>query len=26
MNELSMQKLCDPWFENDRFHMILVMI
>jgi len=26
MNELSMQKLCDPWFENDGFDMILAVI
>jgi len=26
MNELSMQKLCDPWFENDGLDMILVVI
>jgi len=26
MNELCMQELCDPWFENDGLDMILVVI
>jgi len=26
MNELSMQELCDPWFENDVLDMILAVI